>query len=243
MSAPATPTINTSLTPQPGHLYVVATPIGNLADLTERARAILGSVNLVACEDTRTTGALLSRLGLRRDLVAYHDHNETHVAEQLADQIAAGKSVAVVSDAGTPAISDPGFRLVRACRRRGLPVVPVPGACALTAVLSAAGLPTNGFLYAGFLPPKTAARTAFLSKYQDFDYTLALYESCHRIEKFADDIVATLGPDRVVCIAREITKLHETFLVGPAADVRDRLRRGSLKGEFVVLIAPRDYAL
>ena len=232
---------NSSLTPQPGHLYVVATPIGNLADLTDRARAILGAVDLVACEDTRTTGALLSRLGLNRELFAYHEHNETEAAERLADQIAAGRSVAVVSDAGTPALSDPGFRVVRACRRRQLPVVPVPGACALTAVLSAAGLPTNGFLFAGFLPPKSAARIAFLEKYRDFDYTLALYESCHRIDKFAAEIVATLGPDRVVCIAKEVTKLHETFLVGLSADVQARLMKGSLKGEFVVLIAPKDF--
>ena len=235
--------VNPSLTPQPGHLYVVATPIGNLADLTERARAILGSVDLIACEDTRTTGGLLSRYGLRRDLVAYHDHNETEVADKLADQIAAGKSVAVVSDAGTPAISDPGFRLVRACRRRGLPVVPVPGACAITAVLSASGLPTNGFLFAGFLVAKTAARTAFLEKYRAFDFTLALYESCHRIDKFAEEIVTTLGPERIVCIAKEVTKLHETFLTGRAAAVRDRLLNGSLKGEFVVLIAPADFTL
>ena len=222
---------------------VVATPIGNLADLTERARAILGNVDLIACEDTRTTGGLLTRYGLRRDLVAYHDHNETEVAERLADQLAAGKSIALVSDAGTPAISDPGFRLVRACRRRGLPVVPVPGACAVAAVLSASGLPTNGFLFAGFLIAKTAARTAFLEKYRDFEFTLALYESCHRIDKFADEIVEKLGPDRVVCIAREVTKLHETFLIGRAADVRDRLLKGSLKGEFVVLIAPVDFVL
>ncbi len=234
---------NPSLTPSPGHLYVVATPIGNLADLTARARAILGAVDLVACEDTRTTGALLTRLGLHRELVAYHEHNEAEAAERLADQLAAGRSVALVSDAGTPALSDPGFRLVRACRRRGLPVVPVPGPCALTAVLSAAGLPTNGFLFAGFLPPKASARTAFLERYRDFDYTLALYESCHRIDKFAAEIVATLGPDRVVCIAREVTKLHETFLVGRAADVSERLLKGSLKGEFVVLIAPADFTL
>lgn len=234
---------NPSLTPQPGHLYVVATPIGNLADITERARAILGSVDLVACEDTRTTGSMLTRFGLHRDLVAYHDHNETEVAEKLADQIAAGKSVAVVSDAGTPAISDPGFRIVRACRRRGLPVVPVPGACAVAAVISASGLPTNGFLFAGFLVAKTSARTAFLEKYRDFEFTLALYESCHRIDKFADEIVTTLGPDRIVCIAKEVTKLHETFYVGRATDVRDRLMKGSLKGEFVVLIAPSDFVL
>jgi 16S rRNA (cytidine1402-2'-O)-methyltransferase len=237
------PLANASLTPQAGHLYVVATPIGNLADLTERARAILGSVDLVACEDTRTTGALLTRFGLHRELVAYHDYNETEAAERLAELLAAGKSIAVVSDAGTPGLSDPGFRLVRACRRRGLPVVPVPGPSALVAVLSAAGLPTNGFLFAGFLPAKSAARLAFLEKYRDFDYTLALYESCHRIDKFAAEMVTVLGPDRVVCIAKEVTKLHETFFIGPAGKVQTRLAKASLKGEFVVLIAPSGFTL
>lgn len=237
------PADNASLTPLPGHLYVVATPIGNLADLTGRARAILGAVDLIACEDTRTTGAMLTRLGLRKELTAYHEHNETGAAERLAELIAAGKSVAVVTDAGTPALSDPGFRLVRACRRRALPVVPVPGASALTAVLSAAGLPTNGFLYAGFLPAKSAARLAFLERYRDFDYTLALYESCHRIGKFVDEIAAALGPNRVICVAKEVTKIHETFLVGPAGDVQARLAKTSLKGEFVVLVAPGDFTL
>jgi 16S rRNA (cytidine1402-2'-O)-methyltransferase len=151
--------------------------------------------------------------------------------------------VAVVTDAGTPALSDPGFRLVRACRRRALPVVPVPGACALVAVLSAAGLPTNGFLFAGFLPPKSAARIAFLQKYRDFDFTLALYESCHRIDKFVDEIVATLGPGRVICVAKEVTKVHETFHIGLASDVQARLAQSSLKGEFVVLIAPNEFVL
>ena len=237
------PAPNASLTPSPGHLYVVATPIGNLADLTERAKAILGAVDLIACEDTRTTGAMLTRFGLHRPLVAYHEHNETEMAEKLATELAAGKSIAVVSDAGTPALSDPGFRLVRACRRRGLPVVPVPGPSALTAVLSASGLPTNGFLYVGFLPPKSAARIAFLEKHRSFDYTLALFESCHRIDKAVDEIVATLGPERVICVAKEVTKLHETFLVGPAADVQTRLAKTSLKGEFVLLIAPADFVL
>lgn len=234
---------NASLVPLPGHLYVVATPIGNMADLTDRARAILGAVDLVACEDTRTTGTMFSRLGLRRDLVPYHDHNEAEAADRLAEQIAAGKSVAVVSDAGTPALSDPGFRLVRACRQRGLPVVPVPGASALTAVISASGLPSNGFLFVGFLPPKSAARIAFYKKYRDFDYTLALYESCHRIAKAVDELVATLGSDRVVCVAKEVTKLHENFFVGPASDVQTRLASISLKGEFVLLIAPADFVL
>ena len=121
--------------------------------------------------------------------------------------------------------------------------MPIPGACALAAVLSASGLPSDGFLFAGFLPPKTSARVAFLQKYQDFDYTLALYESCHRIDKFAAEIVATLGADRVVCVAKEVTKLHETWFVGPAAEVEARLAKASLKGEFVVLIAPAGFTL
>ena len=186
---------------------------------------------------------MLTRLGYRKELFPYHDHNEVDAAEFLAGQVAAGKSVAVVSDAGTPAISDPGFRVVRACRRRGLPVVPVPGPCALTAVLSASGLPTNGFLYVGFLPAKSAARIAFFEKHRDFDYTLALYESCHRIDKAVAEIVATLGPARVICVAKEVTKLHEAFFVGPSADVQARLAKANLKGEFVLLIAPREFEL
>jgi 16S rRNA (cytidine1402-2'-O)-methyltransferase len=234
---------NPSLTAQPGHLYVVATPIGNLSDLTARARAILGTVDAVACEDTRTTGLLLDRLGIRRSLVAYHEHNETEAAERLAESIASGRSVALASDAGTPGLSDPGFRIVRACRRRGLPVIPVPGAVAFAAVLSAAGLPTNGFLFAGFLPPKSSARRAFFEKHRDFEYTIALYESCHRIDKAVDDLVAVLGAERVVCVAKEVTKVHETFWVGPVAEIRDKLSKASLKGEFTLLIAPSDYRI
>jgi 16S rRNA (cytidine1402-2'-O)-methyltransferase len=234
---------NTSLRAQPGHLYVVSTPIGNLADLSERARAILGSADLVACEDTRTTGVLLSRLGISRQLVSYHEHNEAEAAERLAQAIASGRSVALATDAGTPGLSDPGFRVVRACRRRALPVVPVPGAVAFAAALCASGLPTNGFLFAGFLPPKSSARLSFLSGHRDFAYTIALYESCHRIAKAVDDVVAALGPGRVICVAKEVSKVHETFWVGPAGEVRERLAKASLKGEFTLLIAPRDYVL
>lgn len=234
---------NTSLTPQAGRLYLVATPIGNMADLSERARALLSNVDLVACEDTRTSGTLLSRLGISRELVAYHEYNEQEAAERLVQQLQAGKSVAVITDAGTPGLSDPGFRAARACRRRGIPVVPVPGACALVSVLSASGLPTNGFFFAGFLPPKTAARRAFLEKYRDFGYTLAVYESCHRIIAFSEEIAEVLGSERVVCIAREVTKIHETFLVGSSAEVRDKLAKSSAKGEFVVLVAPSDFVL
>jgi 16S rRNA (cytidine1402-2'-O)-methyltransferase len=236
-------TTNTSLTAQPGHLYVVSTPIGNLSDLTARARAILGTVDFVACEDTRTTGTLLGRLDIRRELMAYHEHNELQAAEGLAELVASGKSVALATDAGTPGLSDPGFRVVRACRRRGLPVVPVPGAVAFAAVLSASGLPTNGCLFAGFLPPKSSARLAFYAKYSDFDYTIALYESCHRITKAMDDIVEALGPARIVCVAKEVTKLHETFWVGPSGEVRDKIAKASVKGEFTLLIAPADFTL
>jgi len=234
---------NASLRAEPGHLYVVATPIGNLSDLTERARGILGSADLVACEDTRTTGALLFRLGIKRELTSYHEHNEIEAAERLAEAIASGRSVALATDAGTPGLSDPGFRLVRACRRRGLPVVPVPGPAAFAAVLSASGLPSNGLLFAGFLAPKSSARLAFLSKYRDFDYTIALYESCHRISKAVDDIVAALGPERVICVAKEVSKLHETFWVGAASEVAGLLSKASLKGEFTLLIAPGDFRL
>ena len=226
-----------------GHLYVVATPIGNLGDLTDRARRVLSAADIVACEDTRTTGMLLMRLGIRATLVPYHEHNETEAAERLSAALAEGKSIALVSDAGTPGLSDPGFRLVRACRRRGLPVVPLPGPCAFVAVLSASGLPTNGFLFAGFLAPKTSARTTFFQAHRDFPYTIALYESGHRIAKALDDLLAVAGPDRVVCVAKELTKIHETFLVGPLGEVRARLERMSHKGEFTYLIAPADFIL
>lgn len=238
------PTANTSLQAQPGHLYVVATPIGNLADITERAKIILQQVDIIACEDTRTTGTLLSRLEIpHKTLSAYHDHNETEAAERLCEQLAEGKSVAVVSDAGTPAISDPGFRLVRACRKRDIPVIPVPGANAVATVLCASGLPTNGFFFAGFLPPKSAARVRFFEKYRDFEYTIVLYESCHRIEKALNEIVATLGADRVIGVAKEVTKLHERFLIGPAGEVQSQLAQISRKGEFVLLIAPESFEL
>jgi 16S rRNA (cytidine1402-2'-O)-methyltransferase len=234
---------NASLRPLPGHLYVVATPIGNLADLTERAKALLATVDLVACEDTRTTGTLLTRIGVRRELFSYHEHNEREAAPELARRLAAGASVALVTDAGTPGLSDPGFRVVRACRQAGLPVVPVPGPNALLAALSASGLPTNGFLFLGFLPPKSAARIACFERHREFEYTVALFESCHRIGKAVDELVAVLGAERVIAVAKELTKLHETFLVGPAGAVRDRLAKTSLKGEFVLLIAPAGFVL
>jgi 16S rRNA (cytidine1402-2'-O)-methyltransferase len=229
--------------PQPGTLYVVATPIGHLGDLSPRAAHFLRACDLVACEDTRVSRGLLARAGSRRPLVAYHEHGEKEQAERLVEKLRAGQSVALVSDAGTPNLSDPGFRVVRACRRAGLAVVPVPGPSAVVAALCASGLPTNGFLFAGFLPPKSAARRRFLEKYRDFEYTLALYESCHRVASLADDIVAVLGPDRLVCWAREVTKKFETFLLGPAGAAPARLTGDNRRGEFTVLIAPAGFEL
>lgn len=226
---------------QPGHLYVVATPIGNLGDITARAVSLLASCDLIACEDTRTSGILLSHLQLKKATTSYHEHNEKEKTPALADALEEGKSICLISDAGTPAISDPGFRLVRECRRRGLPVVPVPGPAAIIAALSASGLPTNGFFYAGFLPPKSAARRRFLESYQEFPYTICLYESSHRITKLMAELVDVLGPDRAVCLAKEITKRHETFLAGEAGDVERRLAAMSQKGEFVLLIGPSDF--
>ncbi|RME73354.1 MAG: 16S rRNA (cytidine(1402)-2'-O)-methyltransferase [Verrucomicrobia bacterium] len=240
MTAPRTD----SPSPGSGTLYIVATPIGNLADITERAAETLRRADLVACEDTRTSRVLLERIGAAGvPTIAYHEHNERRMAERLADRVAAGEQVAVISDAGTPGLSDPGFRVVRECRRRGLPVVAIPGPCALIALLSVAGLPTNAFFYAGFLPPKTAARRRFLEEHRDFPHTIALYESCHRIRALAAEIEAILGPERVICIGKELTKLHERVLTGPAAEVRASLESIPNKGEFAVLIAPASFQL
>lgn len=234
---------NPSLTPEAGHLYIVATPIGNLADISQRALSILAKVDSIACEDTRTTGAMLTRLEIHRPLFAYHDHNEKYAADTIVSKLQAGQSVALVSDAGTPGISDPGFRAARACQRLGIPVIPVPGACAVTSLLSASGLPTDAFFFAGFLPPKSAARRRFFEEYRTFKHTIALYESTHRIEKMTAELEDVLGPERVVCIGREITKKFETIRSGPISEIRESMACASKKGEFVVLIAPDGYQL
>ncbi|MDR2429651.1 MAG: 16S rRNA (cytidine(1402)-2'-O)-methyltransferase [Puniceicoccales bacterium] len=226
-----------------GTLYIVATPIGNLADLSGRALATLRAATLIACEDTRTSLNLLRHHGIERPLVAYHEHNEQQFAPVLAGRVAAGETIALICDAGTPTLSDPGFRVVRECRRRGLAVVPVPGANAVVAALSVSGLPTHAFRFAGFLAPRSAVRIRFLEGIRDATDTVALYESCHRVGKLAEEIHATLGPARVVCFARELTKLHETVLTGTIADVLPRLAGNNLRGEFVVLVAPAGFAL
>ena len=226
-----------------GRLLVVATPLGNLGDISERAKAELALCDLVACEDTRVTGGLLKHLGLSKPMLAYHEHNEKELAIELADKIAAGATIALITDAGTPGISDPGFRVTRECRRRKLTVTPIPGACAIVALLSASGLPTNAFRFVGFLPPKSAARRRFLESALTADETIVLHESCHRISDFADEMLEILGAQRVVCIGRELTKLHENIRTAPLGELIPALKAGSLKGEFTVAIAPAEFTL
>jgi 16S rRNA (cytidine1402-2'-O)-methyltransferase len=231
--------------PSTGCLTLVATPIGNLGDIPPRALEALRQADCVACEDTRVSGKLLSKLGIetKPELVSYRNENEASLAEPLAERIASGQQIVLVADAGTPAISDPGFRLVRACRLRNLPVTAVPGPCAAITALALSGLPSDGFLFVGFLPHKRAARVRFFNEYHDFGYSLVLYESCHRIAKCLDDIVETLGADRAISVSRELTKLHETIHSGTAGEVRERVAKASQKGEFVIVIAKAGYTL
>lgn len=228
-----------------GELRVVATPLGNLGDLSERARRALAEADVVACEDTRVTGNLLRLLGIEgKVLVPYHEHNEVAAAEGLADRVAAGAIVALVSDAGTPGLSDPGFRVARACARRGLRVSPIPGPCSPVALLSVSGLPTNAFRYVGFLAPKSAARRRFLEQEaREAGETLVLLESCHRVDALLGEMLEILGPERVACVGRELTKLHESVRTAPLGELVPAVRAGSLKGEFTVAIAPAGFSL
>ncbi len=224
-----------------GALYVVATPIGNLGDLSPRAQAILAAVSRIAAEDTRNTSGLLAHFGIRTPpggLVALHDHNESKVAEGLVAELAAGTTLALVSDAGTPLISDPGYALVRAARLAGRPVFTVPGPCAAIAALSISGLATDRFMFAGFLPAKSAARRTAFEALKAEPRTAIWYESTHRIEDSLDDLVAVLGPERRVCIARELTKRFEQSITLPAGELRDWQRQDPNRGrgEFVLVI-------
>ena len=218
-------------------LYVVGTPIGNLEDITMRALRVLEQVDLIACEDTRQTQKLLDHYGIGTRTVSYHEHNETERAAELAQAFAEGKNIAVVSDAGTPGISDPGYRVIVEAVRAGVPVIPIPGPAALVAALVASGLPTDAFRFEGFLPAKQGQRRTALEALQDAQVTAIFYEAPHRIEETLADIVATLGDAREVVIAREVTKLHEEFLRGGAGDLLARVRSHPLKGEITLLIA------
>jgi 16S rRNA (cytidine1402-2'-O)-methyltransferase len=228
-----------------GTLTLVATPIGNLGDWSPRAIEAVCSADIIACEDTRVSRKLLNHKELQVDAewISYREETEHVLADTLSEKIAQGAQVVLMADAGTPAISDPGFRLVRACRSRGLKVTATPGPNAAIVALSVSGLPSDRFLFAGFLPPKKAARIRFFSEQLNAGHTIILYESCHRILKCLEDALEILGPDRCVCVARELTKLHETITTGSLGTVLPIIKKSSQKGEFVVLIAKLGYTL
>jgi len=218
-------------------LYLVATPIGNLEDITLRALRILKEVDLIACEDTRQTQKLLNHYGIEKRTVSYHEHNEMTRAAELIVDVERGASIALVTDAGMPGISDPGFRLIALAIRHHVPVVPVPGATAFLAALVASGLPTDSFRFSGFLPPKRGKRREVLETIMGSPRTQVFYEAPHRLLETMEDIVQVLGLNRQVVIAREVTKLHEEFLRGRAGELLERLReRGEVKGEITLLI-------
>ncbi len=225
-------------TVQAGALHVVATPIGNLGDLTARARAVLAGVDAICAEDTRHTRQLLQALGIERPLLALHEHNEADIAWKLVERLKAGEALALVSDAGTPLVSDPGYRLVREVRAAGLRVVPVPGACAAIAALSVAGIPSDRFCFEGFLPAKAGARRERLQALAREMRTLVFYESSHRIEECLADLVAEFGAQREAVLARELTKLFETVLGDTLGDIAQRVTsdENQRKGEFVIVV-------
>jgi len=221
-----------------GTLYIVATPIGNLADISQRALDILSQVDMIACEDTRHTQKLLSAYNIKNKTLSMHDHNERQRQEYIAELLLQGQSIALVSDAGTPLISDPGFHLVRYCRQQQLKVSPVPGACAAISALSVAGLPTDRFSFEGFLPSKSGARQATLSALAYEERTMVFYDAPRRAIDTVSDIVTVLGGERYVVIARELTKTFETIYSDTAANLLEWLNKdpNQLKGEMVLII-------
>ena len=223
-----------------GKLHIVSTPIGNLEDITLRAVRVLREAGLIACEDTRHTRKLLDHLGISKPLVSYHEHNEAPRAAELVEKLRAGVDIALVSDAGTPLLSDPGYRLVEAAIAAGIQTVPIPGPSAMLSALAGSGLPTDSFRFCGFLPAKASQRRKTLEAFQDEHATLIFYEAPHRILETLNDIQEVLG-ERDVVVARELTKLHEEFLRGSAATIRTELgSRPTVKGEITVLIgAPK----
>ena len=228
--------LSSRVPPEPGTLYVVATPIGNLEDITLRALRILKQVDLIACEDTRHAAKLLHHYGISTPRESYHRHNESQRTPRLLHLLREGRSVALVTDAGTPLVSDPGFRLVSACRDAGVPVVPVPGASALAAALSASGLPTDAFLFTGYLPPRRGARRSRLQELSSLPCTLVFYEAPHRLLAALEDMLAILGP-RKACLAREITKIHEEWQRGTLREILESMAsRARILGEITIVI-------
>ena len=220
-----------------GILYLTATPIGNLEDITHRAVRILSEVAAIACEDTRESHKLLEHLGIRKPMLSCHEHNERSRADEIVAKLLHGDNIALISDAGSPLVSDPGYRLVEAALEAGIQVVPIPGPSALITALMASGLATDAFYFGGFLPPKTNQRRKVLESLSELNATLIFYESPHRIFESLTDIAEVLG-DRRTVVARELTKMYEEFLRGTANEVRETLsNRPSVKGEITLLIA------
>ncbi|QPK62951.1 16S rRNA (cytidine(1402)-2'-O)-methyltransferase [Methylomonas sp. LL1] len=224
-----------------GKLYVVATPIGNLADFSFRALEVLKQVDLIAAEDTRHVKMLLQHYGINKPLISLHQHNEDRASQGLVDKIRDGQSIALVSDAGTPLLSDPGLPLVKLARQDGLEVTPIPGACALIAALSVSGLPITRFSFEGFLPRTASARKSFFQDKLSDTSTWAFYESSHRIQAALEDMAGIFPPEHEIVIAREITKLHETIVKAPLAAALQKVQsdENMRKGEFVVIVAGR----
>jgi 16S rRNA (cytidine1402-2'-O)-methyltransferase len=224
-------------------LIIVPTPIGNFGDISPRCLAALAGCDLVLCEDTRVCSKLLKHFNIEKRMLVYRDDNEETRVPKIVDFIREGRVVCLTSDAGTPVISDPGYRIVRACRRFDIPVESIPGACAGIVALAASGLPTNGFLFLGFLPNRESARIKTFQKYINFEYSVVFYESCHRLSKFLENLLAIHGPCRTICVAKEMTKIHETFLVGEVGQVLPRIVKSHPKGEYVVVVAPENFKL
>ena len=228
-----------SVTDVRGCLYVVGTPIGNLEDITLRALRILKEVDLIACEDTRHTQKLLQHYDIQKHLVSYHEHNELTRSPELLIKLEQGAKIALVSDAGMPLVSDPGYRLVTLCLRHKIPVVPIPGPSALLAALTACGLPSEVFLFFGFLPARTGERRRALERLRLEDRTIILYEAPHRVEESVADALEILG-DRAACLAREVTKVHEEFRRAKLSSLLESLKEKPVKGEITLLIGPAD---
>ena len=225
--------------PEPGTLYVVATPIGNLEDLSPRGREVLASVPVIACEDTRRTGSLLKALGIAApELLSYREQNERRLAPRLVERLRQGTSIALVSDAGTPTISDPGYHLVRACRQQELPVVPIPGPSALATAVSAAGLPSDRLFFLGFLPPKKGARRRLIEQVAALPCTLVVYLPPHSAGRIAAELSEQLGSKREAVLCRELTKRYEEFRSSELGPLATALQEEGFKGEATLLIGP-----
>lgn len=221
-----------------GTLYVVATPIGNLEDMTYRAVRILSEVDLVAAEDTRHSRKLFARFNIHTPLISYHDHNEQQRQEELLRRLQAGEDIALISDAGTPCIADPGYRLIASCHASGITVVPIPGPSAIITALSAAGVSTDRFAFEGYLPQRAKARADLLRQLNGEQRTLIFYEAPHRLAATLADLVDIMGADRLLVVARELTKLYEEFFRGTAAEAVKRFTLQPARGELVLIIPP-----